>query len=101
MPCLACTESLDTVLVFECDHSICLECFSIYVKSRLNERQFIVDQHLGYTLGCPVGCANSLIEEHKHILCILEDPNEYDKYQRFAAEECLLQAGEILKTSKF
>ena len=45
IPCLACTESLDTVLVFECEdrHVICLECFGVYSKGKLNERQMIAD----------------------------------------------------------
>ena len=98
IPCLACTESSDTVLVFECEdqHVICLECFRVYAKSRLNERQFVADENLGYTLGCPVNCANSLISQHKHILSMLDDQDDYDRYQRFAAEECLLKAGGVL-----
>ena len=98
IPCLACTEASETVLVFECQdrHVICLECFSIYVKSRLNERQMVADTQLGYTLSCPVGCANSLIAQHKHILAVLTDNDEYDRYQRFAAEDCLIQAGGVL-----
>ena len=81
VPCLACTEVIETVLVFECEdkHVICLECFGVYVKSRLSERQFVADKNLGYTIGCPVGCENSLVSEHKHILVMLDDPDDYDR----------------------
>ena len=98
IPCLACTESLDTVLVFECEdrHVICLQCFGVYAKGRLNERQMIADPDLGYTIGCPIGCLGSLISQHKHILVMFEEPEEYDRYHRFATEECLLQAGGVL-----
>ena len=98
VPCLACAECEDTVLVFDCQdrHVICLECFTVYVKSRLNERQFTyVDDKMGYTLGCPVNCQNSLLAEHKHLLAVL-DRDDYERYQRFAAEECVLQAGGVL-----
>ena len=98
IPCLACTESLETVLVFECEdhHVICLQCFGTYVKSRLNERQMVADPILGYTIGCPIGCPESLISQHKHILVVLEERADYDRYHRFAAEEGLLLAGGVL-----
>ena len=37
------------VLVFECEdqHVICLQCFGVYAKGRLNERQMIADPDLG------------------------------------------------------
>ena len=97
VPCLACTESADTVIVFDCldRHVICVDCFTTYVMSRLNERQLVLDEKMGYTLGCPVNCANSLVAEHKHLLAVL-DRDDYDRYQRFAAEECVLQAGGVL-----
>jgi hypothetical protein len=34
--------------------------------------------------------------EVKHFLAVLETQDEYDKYQRFAAEECLLQSGGVI-----
>ena len=82
-------------MVFNCEdqHVICLSCFEIFVKSRLSERQFLVDDKLGYTLNCPVGCDDSLITEPKHFLAILSDREDYDRYQRFAAEEFLLKSG--------
>ena len=59
---------------------------------------------MGYTLGCPVGCENSFISaSSKHFTAVLNDSenktqnsSEYDRYQRFAAEEFVLQAGGIL-----
>ena len=37
------------MLVFECEdrHVICLECFGVYSKGKLNERQMIADPNLG------------------------------------------------------
>ena len=52
------------------------------------------DETLGYTLPCPIGCPDSLIEETRHFKLI--PSNDYDRYQRFAAEECVLQAGGVL-----
>lgn len=42
------------VLVFQCAerHVICLECFHLYCVTRLNERQFIHDPLVGYSLPC-------------------------------------------------
>lgn len=97
IPCLACGDTLDPVLVFECPdkHVICIECFGLYTSSRLDERQFVADQELGYTLGCPVGCPDSLISETKHFRAVLSD-EDYERYKRFGAEECVLQAGGVL-----
>lgn len=94
--CLACTEIKDVIIVFSCKsgHVICIDCFKDYCISRLNERGFIIDQEIGYTLGCPVGCDRSLIKETHHFH-IMSDYH-YEKYQQFAAEECLLQAGGVL-----
>ena len=43
------------VLVFPCDrsHVMCLECFKSYGIVRLNDRMFIEDKDLGYSLPCP------------------------------------------------
>lgn len=42
------------VLVFQCNHRhvICLDCFYLYCVTRLNDRQFIHDPQLGYSLPC-------------------------------------------------
>lgn len=42
------------VLVFQCNHRhvICLDCFYLYCVTRLNDRQFIPDPQLGYSLPC-------------------------------------------------
>ncbi|KAI4582602.1 hypothetical protein MJG53_009153 [Ovis ammon polii x Ovis aries] len=42
------------VLVFQCAHRhvICLECFHLYCVTRLNDRQFVHDSQLGYSLPC-------------------------------------------------
>lgn len=43
---------------------------------------------------CAVGCEDSLIEELHHF-CLL-GPDQYARYQRFAAEEYVLQEGGVL-----
>ena len=57
----------DPVLVFSCLHVICTGCFSDFCASRLNERRFELDDELGYTLGCPIGCDDSLISETRQV----------------------------------
>ncbi|XP_055007439.1 E3 ubiquitin-protein ligase parkin isoform X2 [Boleophthalmus pectinirostris] len=68
VPCIACMDVMDVVVVFPCAarHVICLDCFRGYAQTRLNERQFVYHQELGYTLPCPAGCENSLIKELHH-----------------------------------
>ena len=94
--CLVCMEIRETVLVFPCasKHVICLECFEQYCISRLNERRFIIDPQIGYSLNCPIGCPESLIQETHHFKLMPE--SDYQKYQRFAAEECVLSCGGLL-----
>ncbi|KAF4517276.1 hypothetical protein B566_EDAN008610 [Ephemera danica] len=96
VPCLACTDVRSPVLVFPCEegHVTCLDCFRHYCLSRLNERQFRYDKDIGYTLPCPAGCENSLIQEFHHFRLLSEE--EYQRYQRFATEEFVLHSGGVL-----
>lgn len=96
VPCLACTEISQVILVFPCfeGHVICLDCFRDFCVSRLQERNFVSTKEFGYTLACPIGCENSYISEPHHFKLLSKD--EYDRYQRFGAEECLLAAGGVL-----
>lgn len=92
IPCLACTDiryyvllfSLilsDTfffrpkVFVYPCDdgHVTCLECFCEYAISRLRERRFVFDKSFGYTLPCPAGCPNSLIDQPYHYKALAKE----------------------------
>ena len=83
---------------------ICLSCFRDYCVSRLNDRSFTLHSEFGYTLGCPVGCENSFIDSSsKHFSAILSNSlgggqtkDQYERYQRFAAEQFVIQAGGIL-----
>lgn len=86
----------DIVLVFPCTlkHVTCIPCFLQYCRSRLLERQFIANADFGYTLACPAGCEHSLIEEIHHFKLL--EPDEYDRYQRFATEEYVLKEGGVL-----
>ncbi|XP_072121853.1 E3 ubiquitin-protein ligase parkin isoform X7 [Mobula birostris] len=54
VPCITCTDTVDPVLVFPCEeqHVICLDCFYLYCVTRLNDRRFIHDPELGYSLPC-------------------------------------------------
>lgn len=96
VPCLACTDVSSPVVVFECvdAHVMCLDCFVTFCVSRLNERQFIQDLSLGYTLPCPIGCPDSLIREVHHFK--LMGDNHYERYQRWGTEEAVLAAGGVL-----
>uniref|UniRef100_A0A1B0AKA2 E3 ubiquitin-protein ligase parkin n=1 Tax=Glossina pallidipes TaxID=7398 RepID=A0A1B0AKA2_GLOPL len=96
VPCLACTDISEIVLVFPCasKHVTCLDCFLQYCRSRLLERQFMPHPDVGYTLSCPAGCENSFIEEIHHFKLLVRE--EYDRYQHFATEEYVLQAGGVL-----
>lgn len=97
VPCLACGDVCDPVLVFPCPnigHTTCLDCFILYCVSRLQERQFISHEIYGYTLPCPVGCQNSFIQETHHFKLLSKE--QYERYQQFAAEEYVLQSGGVL-----
>ncbi|XP_015928640.2 E3 ubiquitin-protein ligase parkin isoform X1 [Parasteatoda tepidariorum] len=96
VPCIACTDTREIVLVFPCTsgHVICVDCFRLYCLSRLGERRFIQDSTIGYSIDCPAGCSDSLIKEPHHFKLLGEE--EYSRYQRFGAEECLLQDGGVL-----
>uniref|UniRef100_A0A669PFF6 Parkin RBR E3 ubiquitin protein ligase n=1 Tax=Phasianus colchicus TaxID=9054 RepID=A0A669PFF6_PHACC len=56
--CITCTDIRNPVLVFQCMHRhvICLDCFHLYCVTMLNDRQFIYDPDLGYSLPCVVEC---------------------------------------------
>ena len=94
------------MLVFGCmdQHIICISCFRDYCISSLNHRSFTLHSEFGYTLGCPVGCKDSYISaESKHFTALLSteqdtgnDESQYDRYQRFATEEFVLQSGGVL-----
>lgn len=94
--CIACTDIMDLVLVFPCAerHVICLDCFRGYCQSRLNERRFIPHPHIGYSLPCAVGCADSLIQEIHHFRIL--GAEQYSRYLQYGAEECVLAAGGLL-----
>nr|XP_055026846.1 E3 ubiquitin-protein ligase parkin [Misgurnus anguillicaudatus] len=96
VPCITCTDIMSPVLVFQCAerHVICLECFYLYCVTRLNERQFIHEPLVGYSLPCAACCPDSLIKEIHHFRVLGDE--QYERYQRYAAEECLLQMGGVL-----
>lgn len=88
--CLTCLESDHPVITFLChnDHVMCLSCFEQYVRTNLRERNMICHEKAGYTLPCPEGCADSCLLD-THVFHIL-GPDEYQVYQSYAAEECLI-----------
>ncbi|XP_049621466.1 E3 ubiquitin-protein ligase parkin [Suncus etruscus] len=94
--CIACTDIRSPVLVFQCNdrHVICLDCFHLYCVTRLNDRQFVHDPQLGYSLPCVAGCRDSLIRELHHFRILGEE--QYNRYQQYGAEECVLQMGGVL-----
>lgn len=96
VPCITCMDIENPVLVFPCEntHAMCLDCFRLYCETKLNDRAFTQSADVGYTLGCPAGCPDSLIQEAHHFRVLGSD--QYDRYQRFGTEECLLQMGGVL-----
>ncbi|KAG9275103.1 E3 ubiquitin-protein ligase parkin [Astyanax mexicanus] len=75
VPCIACTDVMSPVLVAQCAerHVICLDCFHLYCVTRLNDRQFIFDPVVGYSLPCAAGCPDSLIKEVHHFRVLGEE----------------------------
>ena len=93
--CITCASETELVVVFDCDvgHSMCIDCFVAYAKDALNHRNFKEHPKYGYTIQCPDGCADSEVKEIHHFRIIGE--NDYERYQRFGAEECVLKMGGI------
>ncbi|XP_014669302.1 PREDICTED: E3 ubiquitin-protein ligase parkin-like isoform X2 [Priapulus caudatus] len=96
IPCLACTDTRDVVIVFPCDdgHVMCLDCFREYCFTMLNDKLFIHHPIYGFTLPCPVKCPESYIRETHHFRILGEE--QYERYQRFATEGLLLSDGGVL-----
>lgn len=96
VPCIGCCDVTDVVLVFQCSdrHVICLDCFRRYCQTRLNERQFVYDPVIGYSLPCAAGCEDSLIRELHHFRILGDD--QYGRYLQYGAEECLLAVGGLM-----
>ncbi|XP_041645481.1 E3 ubiquitin-protein ligase parkin isoform X2 [Cheilinus undulatus] len=96
VPCIACTDIMDAVVVFQCleRHVICLDCFRLYCQTRLNERQFVYHPVIGYSLPCAAGCDDSLIKELHHFRILGED--QYGRYLQYGAEECLQEIGGLM-----
>ncbi|ODN04682.1 E3 ubiquitin-protein ligase parkin [Orchesella cincta] len=95
VPCLACGDAKDISFVFTCEnaHSTCVDCFKQYALTKINQRDYVQDSVIGYTLGCPALCENSLLRDPHHFK--LMGKQQYNRYQRFATEECLIQMGGI------
>ncbi|XP_069126161.1 E3 ubiquitin-protein ligase parkin-like [Argopecten irradians] len=94
--CVVCSEIESPIMVFPCErrHIICLDCFKSYGVVRLNERNFTEDEEIGYSLPCPVGCPESLLEDGHHFYLLGTD--QYERYKNFATEEYVLQNGGML-----
>ncbi|XP_063402975.1 E3 ubiquitin-protein ligase parkin-like isoform X2 [Mytilus trossulus] len=94
--CLTCSTVSSPLLVFPCDksHVMCIECFRSYGIVRLNDRMFIEDVNHGYSLPCPVGCENSLLQDAHHFYLLGEE--QYERYKRFGTEEYVLQNNGVL-----
>ncbi|CAF1176564.1 unnamed protein product [Didymodactylos carnosus] len=85
---------IDQAIVFDCQHSVCLECFKDYAISSLNSRNFVFHPTIGYTLGCLEQCPNTLIKDLHHFQLI--GKVNYEKYKKFAAEEYVVNNGGLL-----
>ncbi|XP_018544269.1 E3 ubiquitin-protein ligase parkin isoform X2 [Lates calcarifer] len=89
VPCIACTDIIDVVLVFQCleRHVICLDCFRRYCQARLDERQFVHHAVIGYSLPCA-----AFRLTHLSSLSL----SQYGRYLQYGAEECLLMIGGLM-----
>lgn len=99
VPCLACTDISDVVIVFPCpdSHVMCTQCFAMYCHTKLNSRQFVLKDTIGYTLPCPGlgdSCNATFIKEVHHFM--VSGKEQYERYKNFATEEFVLQNGGIL-----
>ncbi|CAF2512321.1 unnamed protein product [Rotaria sp. Silwood2] len=83
--CCICLYDKNLTIVFDCNHHVCLPCFKQYGITKLNSRQFKYDPNIGYSLGCPYGCPNTLLRE-LHIFRLMDKSN-YERYKTFGAEE--------------
>ncbi|CAF1126164.1 unnamed protein product [Adineta steineri] len=83
--CCVCLNKKDLIIVFDCNHHVCLSCFKEYSITKLNSRQFKLDSNIGYSLGCPDGCPNTLLRD-LHIFRLMDKSN-YERYKIFGAEE--------------
>lgn len=94
-PCVICDETKNPVIVFLCPkrHIVCINCFVIHGIIKLEERDFVLSTHFGYTLMCPAGCADSFIVDPHHFRLLGSEM--YEKYQRLSAEMYLLGKGGI------
>ncbi|KAK3098498.1 hypothetical protein FSP39_020070, partial [Pinctada imbricata] len=84
--CITCSEITH--------HVMCMDCFQSYCIVQLNERRFVEDPHIGYSLPCPAGCPDSLIKDAHHFYLLGKE--QYERYKNFGAEEYVLQNGGIL-----
>eukprot|EP00752_Nemacystus_decipiens_P008131 g7271.t1 len=65
-------------------HVMCVDCFRVFVESRVSDRKLVTSREFdGYTVGCPMGCADSFIDP----ACFEEvmGTTFMAKYRRFSA----------------
>ncbi|XP_028416983.1 E3 ubiquitin-protein ligase parkin-like isoform X2 [Dendronephthya gigantea] len=99
IPCITCSEISDVILVFPCEskHTICEDCFREYCVTYLSERRFVQTERKGYTIACPGNsddCRAAFISDPHHFRLLGDE--QYERFQTFAAEECVLLAGGVL-----
>ena len=100
IPCITCSlETSDVILVFPCEskHTICVECFCEYCVTYLDSRRFIETENSGYTIACPGNsgdCRSAFISDPHHFRLLGNE--QYERFQRFGTEECVLRAGGVL-----
>lgn len=93
--CATCFTVQDIVVMFNtCHHCMCIACFISYLEDKVRKRDFIQCENVGYTVKCPAGCIGSEVKEIHHFRLLGKEL--YDRYQRFGAEDCVLQMGGLL-----
>ena len=91
--CPVCDETKETIFLFKCGHPICLDCFQLFCESKLNSRELVLVDSIGYTVNCVFDCSDSFVDD-THYFHILSN-RDYERYQDFGAEEYVLKNGVI------
>ncbi|VDP13979.1 unnamed protein product [Soboliphyme baturini] len=101
VPCLACFEIAECVIVFPCsaDHVLCIDCFKGYVSANIEQRTLCLHRLYGCTVPCAKGCKNSFISDPHHFhLC---GNKLYEKYLLQSSEKFFVNEGGVYCPNPF
>lgn len=86
LECIVCSDIVPKVVLLNCSHATCIDCFKAYLENSLEEWTFF-RRPVGFTVGCPMFGCNAFVEDihHFHLMGI----DKYRRYQHQAAEKFL------------